>query len=382
VAKFIFVSTLTASPWGGSEELWSQAALRLAQMGHAVTVSVCYWPEPAEGVQRLRRAGCRIVWRRRSPVNFVLKNLIKNHETRKARRRLQRATPHLVVLSSGNFVPDLSWCEACRQLEIPYATISQAVAACWWPSDTNACRLREAYGGARGLYFVSSENVRFVERMLGCRLLDARVVRNPFNVDYAVQCPFPQEDGCWRLACVARLEPDAKGQDLLLEVLQQDKWRERSVKLSLFGEGHNAQSVRQLASLYRLNHVTFCGHAENVEEIWRKHHLLVLPSRFEGLPLVLVEAMLCARPAVVTNVAGNPEVVEDGETGFVAAAATAAHLDEAMERAWQHRGNWRAMGVEAARQIRRLVPPDPAGEFVKELMTLVRPSGRHLGWAL
>ena len=307
-------------------------------------------------------------------MNFVLKNLIKNHETRKARRRLQRATPHLVVVSSGNFVPDLSWCEACRQLEIPYATISQSVAACWWPSDTNACRLREAYGGARGLYFVSSENVRFVERMLGCRLLNARVVRNPFNVDYAVQCPFPQEEGYWRLACVARLEPDAKGQDLLLEVLQQDKWRKRSVKLSLFGDGHNAQSVRQLASLYRLNAVTFCGRAENVEEIWRNHHLLVLPSRFEGLPLALVEAMLCARPAVVTNVAGNPEVIEDGETGFVAAAPTVGHLDEAMERAWRHRGNWRAMGVEAARQIRLLVPSDPAGEFVKELMPLVRPS--------
>ena len=177
--------------------------------------------------------------------------------------------------------------------------------------------------------------------MLGCRLLNARVVRNPFNVDYAVHCPFPEEDGCWRLACVARLEPGAKGQVLLLEVLQQDKWRERSVKLSLFGDGPNAQSVRQLASLYRLNDVTFCGHTENVEEIWRKHHLLVLPSRFEGLPLALVEAMLCARAAVVTNVAGNTEVIEDGETGFVAAAPTAGHLDEAMERAWQHRANWR-----------------------------------------
>jgi glycosyltransferase involved in cell wall biosynthesis len=172
---------------------------------------------------------------------------------------------------------------------------------------------------------------------------------------------------------VARPEPASKGQDLLLDVLQQDKWRERSVKVSLFGKGHSAQSVRQLASLYGLKDVTFCGHAENVEEIWRKHHLLVLPSRFEGLPLALVEAMLCARPAVVTNVAGNTEVIEDGETGFVAAAPTAGHMDEEMERAWRHRGDWRSMGVEAARRIRRLVPPDPAREFVEELLTLVCP---------
>jgi glycosyltransferase involved in cell wall biosynthesis len=366
---------MTAYPWGGSEELWSRAALRLAKMGHVVTVLVCYWSEQVEALQRLQRAGCRIFRTRpRSLANLMLKRLFKNHETRKARRWLQQAAPNLVVLSSGDFVPDLSWCDACRQREIPYATIAQSATTCWWPSDTTACRLREAYGGAHGLYFVSSENVRLVERMLGCRLLTARVVRNPFNVDYAVQCPFPEEDGCSRLACVARLEPSAKGQDLLLEVLQQDKWRERSVKVSFFGNGHNVQSVRQLASLYGLKDVTFCGQVENVEEIWRKHHLLVLPSRFEGLPLALVEAMLCARPAVVTNVAGNTEVIQDGETGFVAAAPTVGHLDEAMERAWRHRNDWRSMGVEAARRIRRLVPADPAGEFVKELMTLVRPS--------
>jgi glycosyltransferase involved in cell wall biosynthesis len=374
MANFLFVSTMAGSPWGGSEELWSQAALRLATMGHVVTASVCYWPERIEALERLRKAGCRTFRRRPSRLaDALLKRLIKNPETWKARRWLQEADPNLVVLSCGDFAPDLSWCDACRQLGIPYATIAQSATEYWWPSDAVACRVREAYGRAHRSYFVSSENVRLVERMLGCRLLNARVVRNPFNVDYAVQCPFPEENGCWCLACVARLEPAAKGQDLLLEVLQQDKWRERSVKVSLFGNGHSAESVRHLASLYGLKDVAFCGHAENVEEIWRKHHLLVLPSRFEGLPLALVEAMLCARPAVVTNVAGNTEVIEDGETGFVAAAPTAGHLDEAMERAWRHRGDWRSMGVEAARRIRRLVPPDPAREFVEELLTLVCP---------
>jgi len=365
---------MTGYPWGGSEELWSQAALRLAKMGHVVTASVCYWPERVEALERLRKAGSHIFWRkRRRLTDPLLRRLIKNYEAWKARRWLQGADPNLVVLSSGGFAPDLSWCDACRQLELPYATIAQAATECWWPPDAVAYRIRQAYARAHRSYFVSSENVRLVERMLGCRLLNARVVRNPFNVDYDVQCPFPEENGRWRLACVARLEPAAKGQDLLLEVLRQDKWRERSVKVSLFGNGDSAQTVRQLASLYALKDVAFSGHAENVEEIWRKHHLLVLPSRFEGLPLALVEAMLCARPAVVTNVAGNTEIIEDGETGFVAAAPTAGHLDEAMERAWHHRGDWRSMGLEAARRIRRLVPPDPAGEFIEELLTLVRP---------
>ena len=118
---------MAGSPWGGSEELWSQAALRLAKMGHVVTASVCYWPERIEALERLRKAGSRIFRRRpRHLADPLLKRFIRNPETWKARRWLQEADPNLVVLSCGDFAPDLSWCDACRQLGIPYATIAQS----------------------------------------------------------------------------------------------------------------------------------------------------------------------------------------------------------------------------------------------------------------
>lgn len=101
------------------------------------------------------------------------------------------------------------------------------------------------------------------------------------------------------------------------------------------------------------------------------HHGLVLPSRCEGLPLVLVEAMLSGRVAIVTNVAGNTEVLTDDVTGFVAAAPTEDALDEAMERAWRRRGEWRAIGSTAATRIRELVPPDPAGDLAAELLRVL-----------
>ena len=119
-----------------------------------------------------------------------------------------------------------------------------------------------------------------------------------------------------------------------------------------------------------MENVEFRGHVGSIQDVWKNHHLLVLPSRLEGLPLVLVEAMLCGRPAVVTNVAGNSEVLDDNETGFLAAAPTAAHFDEAMERAWQRRNQWEDMGREAARRIRLAVPEDPVGVFADQLMKL------------
>jgi glycosyltransferase involved in cell wall biosynthesis len=108
-----------------------------------------------------------------------------------------------------------------------------------------------------------------------------------------------------------------------------------------------------------------------VGSIWASHHALVLPSRYEGLPLSLVEAMLCGRPSIVTNVSGNTELLEDNVTGFVAAAPMPTFLDEALERAWARRADWQAIGAAAARQVRELVPSDPAGVFADELLALV-----------
>ena len=68
------------------------------------------------------------------------------------------------------------------------------------------------------------------------------------------------------------------------------------------------------------------------EDIWAKEQILVLPSRQEGLPIALVEAMMAGRPAVVTDVGGNREVIDEGITGFIAEAPTVCAVSAALER--------------------------------------------------
>ncbi|MFN7141853.1 MAG: glycosyltransferase, partial [Limisphaerales bacterium] len=84
-----------------------------------------------------------------------------------------------------------------------------------------------------------------------------------------------------------------------------------------------------------------------------------------------VEAMHCKRLAIVTDVAGNAEVVKDGLSGFVAEAATVQHLNQAMERAWEQRHRWRQIGEMAGCWIRELVPSDPGAVFAQTLLRLV-----------
>jgi glycosyltransferase involved in cell wall biosynthesis len=192
------------------------------------------------------------------------------------------------------------------------------------------------------------------------------------NVAYDAAPPWPGRNGTYRMACVARLEAKAKGQDILLEVLSQDKWRERPIEVNIYGTGPNRNCLIKLKEMYKLQNVTFKGFTPDVEEIWREHHALVLSSRYEGLPLVIVEAMLCGRPCIVTDVAGNAELLSDNVTGFVAEAPTITAMDEALERAWERRTEWKAMGEAAAEQVRQLIPRDAAEVFAAELIELTR----------
>jgi glycosyltransferase involved in cell wall biosynthesis len=200
----------------------------------------------------------------------------------------------------------------------------------------------------------------------------AKVVRSPHNVPYNTAPQWPEPiDGVYKLASVARLETTVKGFDILFEVLCQPKWKERPLRLSIFGTGPNEESLRRLKQIYELDNVTFVGRTSNVEGIWAEHHAMILTSRWEGLPLVILEAMLCGRICIVTDVAGNAEVMTDNKTGFVAAAPKVELVDEALERAWQRRHEWQYLGRCAGEEIRREVPPDPVAVFADELLGLL-----------
>jgi glycosyltransferase involved in cell wall biosynthesis len=122
-----------------------------------------------------------------------------------------------------------------------------------------------------------------------------------------------------------------------------------------------------MIAMLGLPNVHLCGHVPDVAGIWSRNHLLVLPSRYEGLPLALIEAMWCGRPAVVTDVGGNAELLADNRTGFIARAATTESFEEALERAWQRCEEWREMGLAARAEVEAQIPADPIGLFCEKL---------------
>ncbi len=367
-------------PWGGSEFLWSEAAIRLKRAGHTVGASVNGWPQKVPQHTVLLEAGVEVIERALTADQFASRSakrlLLQMFDTflrqisrRRFVRRLAQARPDLICISNGGYADNMSLLEICMRAGIPYVIIAHANSEHMWPDDKEARTIRDLYGNARRAFFVSNNNRRLLETQLGMELTNAEIVRNPFNVRRDAAPAWPSGNEAFSLACIGRLDPSAKGQDLLLQVLAREVWRSRPVRVSFFGKGRCAEGLRRLAERLRLqDHVRFCGHVDNVEEIWATHHALVLPSRYEGLPLAIVEAMHCGRPVIVTDVAGNAELIEDGVTGFVTEAATENHLHAALERAWELRHNWQSMGQAARRAIRENIPPDPVGDFTQKLL--------------
>lgn len=377
--RVLFVSC-NETNWGGSEELWAQAAMALAQQGHRVTAAKPNLRVAHPRLAELRRAGCRMVDLAKVPIVPMTLCKLLLRFTRNASLVVQlsrlwaavkMARPDLVVLSQGGNWDGFLYGGILHRLGVPYVVIAQKATELYWPPDWARTRCKDLYGRARRAFFVSRHNHRLTEEQLGRRIPQGMVVRNPFLHDWNSVLPWPETAEPVRLACVGRLYPMEKGQDVLLRVLARPKWRSRPIQVSFYGAGERLEGLRELAGYLELDSVDFPGFVDDVTGIWKTHHALILPTRAEGLPLVVVETMLAGRVVITTDIAGSSEVCEDGRTGFIARACNEDDIDDALEQAWRRRGDWPGIAAAAAREIRQLVPADPAGELARLLLDAI-----------
>lgn len=138
----------------------------------------------------------------------------------------------------------------------------------------------------------------------------------------------PKRDRDQRLLFVGRLAA-VKGIPILLEALVKLRAQHPGVRLTLVGDGPERESLKALAArLGVADMVTFAGYADEdgVAAHLAGSDIFVLPSFAEGVPVVLMEAMAARLPVVASRVAGVPELVEDGESGFLVPPGDVAAL--------------------------------------------------------
>lgn len=135
-----------------------------------------------------------------------------------------------------------------------------------------------------------------------------------------------------QLVCVGRL-CEQKGQLLLLKAVAQLRDAGIDCQLVLAGDGPMRGELERLIHKLNLsNHVRITGwvRGDEVRDLLRNSRALVLPSFAEGLPVVIMEALALARPVVATYIAGIPELVRAGESGWLVPAGSVERLMAAL----------------------------------------------------
>ncbi len=172
---------------------------------------------------------------------------------------------------------------------------------------------------------------------------------------------------------IGRMRLAHKAQDLLLRSFVQVFEKEKNVKLLLLGEGDDKDKIEKMATdLGIKDSVIFGGWQEDVASIMRKAEMLVLSSRYEGLPMVLVEAMACGCPVVATDCPTGPrEILGDNEYGLLVPVEDSNALAAAMLRMLSDNSLRRYYAAQARKRAKDFDIKNIGGKYVKVIESII-----------
>ena len=120
------------------------------------------------------------------------------------------------------------------------------------------------------------------------------------------------------VAGVGRLNPQ-KNFALFLDIAAQLAARFSDLHFLLAGDGPEEKMLREKAATLGIaDRVTFSGYVADTRQVYLAADVLLMPSRYEGLPMTLLEAMAMGLPVVASQLDGIAEVIGDGREGFLA----------------------------------------------------------------
>lgn len=144
--------------------------------------------------------------------------------------------------------------------------------------------------------------------------------------------PAPLPPGPFHMVAVGRFA-EQKGFGLLIRAFATAWRRDPTLRLSLVGDGELRPQIQALVAAEGMSdavHLLGWQNEAGVRAAMNAAHALVTPSFAEGLPVVIMEAMACARPIIATYIAGIPELVRPGHEGWLIPAGDAEALAETM----------------------------------------------------
>jgi L-malate glycosyltransferase len=364
--KIGFVSSLY-SGWGGSEELWVRTASLALESNHEVYISIYAWETVHESILALKNKGAILLMRPNESaysatitkkIYFRLNRIFKGDSFKKI---FSFELDVLLISQGGTY--DFTWNKDFRNF-LYHSNVDRMFLINQFNSEhevlssSDIVHAKNIFKKMTRVFFVSERNKNVAERQIACRISNAQIISNPIKVAYnKIQYIHSSK---LSMAIVGRLDANVKGHDLLIQALSSPSLNGMDWELNIYGEGTDEEYLKELVNFYKLTHkIHFKGFEKDVRKIWELNHILVLTSFAEGTPLSLLEAMACGRTAVVTDVGGCGEFIEDGVNGFLIKAPTVNLIEIALEKMFAHKSHIESMGDLCLSKIQDVIKDKP-----------------------
>ena len=338
---------------GGTERVVWELATRLPKTRFEVEV----WLSPESGVDPLAaELEARDIPVRRVPEvtsRWDLRTMLRTW------RLLRRVKPDLLHVHHVWPAADRYLASIADAAGVPHLVITEHIVGESHSAGQRALKRREL-DGADAVTAVSGAVAESLRADYGLDPVRVKVVPNGADPpDEEAERPamrrYRESLGAGMLrplwACVGRLERQ-KGQDVLLEALALLRQRGIDFVCAFAGDGSLRESLESRSDALGLGaHARFLGQLEDPAPLLAAADAVVLPSRWEGLPLVVLEALARGRPVVASAVGGIPEVIEDGIHGRLVPPDDAPALAAALEDCFRRSDVAQQMGRRGARLI-------------------------------
>ncbi len=178
-------------------------------------------------------------------------------------------------------------------------------------------------------------------------------VELPIKVDDVnLHSSYQMPDKCNVIFSAGRLDYQ-KGFGLLIAVAVLAKEQNLNWQILIAGDGKLKSELNAMASQKGVSEfIKFIGFSNNIPALLKACDVFVLPSRYEGMPNALLEAMAMEKASVVTNVNGASELVEDGKSGFLVDPDNADPIFKKLEELLSNEPLRLSMGKEALSRVK------------------------------
>ena len=198
--------------------------------------------------------------------------------------------------------------------------------------------------------YVLAPSNHVVKSLIHAGINEQKILQIPYGVDVSLFKPKPKykKNGCFTVLYTGSIT-GGKGIRYLLEVFKQLKLLNAELVL-IGGMANGGKILSRYKEVFK--YIPFLHH-DDLVHYYQNADILVLPSLIEGFSQVVLEAMACGTPVIVSDHSGSNDAVRDGMDGFVVPIRELGALRERISYLYEHRQKLEEMGLNARKQAEK-----------------------------